>query len=153
MILHRTLSRYGRRFPCLSFSQKCGFRERSISEPFCQEARQNGPLPSGLSAKPLSPTFSAYPLDTMAVPHKVRYERNDALPSGSVITTVCGSCAVICMSFGYCQLTMASGLLARWKENTTSSAVIGEPSQNFASGNRWKVNTLPTGLTSQDCAM
>ena len=47
------------------------------------------------------------------------------------------------MPFGYCQLTIAFGALARLKEKTTSFAVIELPSQNFAFGSIWKVKTLP----------
>src|SRR4051812_31371598 len=61
--------------------------------------------------------------------------------------------AVTFIFAGYCQLTMAFGALARLNENATSCAVIWLPSQNFACGNRSKVNVLPSLLIFQVFAM
>src|SRR4051794_15104732 len=150
---HLTPSRYGSRLPDLSLSQKYLLRTRSISDPFFHEARQNGPLPRGFPARPLSPTFLAYGCDTTAVPHSVRYERKLALAVGSLMTTRVFEGAVTFIFAGYCQLTMAFGALARLNENATSWAVIWLPSQNFACGNRSKVNVLPSLLIFQVFAM
>ena len=141
------------RLPCLSLSQKYLLRTRSISEPFFHDERQNGPLPSGFPARPLSPTFLAYVCETTAVPQRVRYDRKLALAVGSLMTTRLFDGASTFMSAGYCQLTMAFLALARLKENATSWAVICEPSQNFACGNRSKVNVLPSFEIFQVFAM
>ena len=41
---------------------------------------------------------------------------------------------------------------ATWKLNSTSSAVIGWPSENAAPFRRWNVHVRPSGATSQDLA-
>src|SRR5436189_106221 len=68
----------------------------------------------------------------MPVPQSVRYERKLAFASGSLITTRLDDGAETLKPFGYCQLTMALGALARVNENATSFAVICDPSQNAA---------------------
>ena len=83
----------------------------------------------------------------------MRFERIAPSTRFSFITTVCGFGAVtdamLVARNGSSVLTFGS--LNRLSENATSSAVTGEPSENFAS-RRWKTIVLPPFENSHDFA-
>src|SRR5512137_1898548 len=75
---------------------------------------------------------------------------------GSVIWTVWASGALIDSGVSPNCVRMNAGwslrMMARWKEYTTSSAVIGLPEWNFTPFRRVKVHTMPSGETFHDSA-
>ena len=79
-------------------------------------------------------------LDTMPPPGTVSELRMEASTAFMCITTVLGSTTSKLSMLGYrnAQSALTSGSRIRSMENLTSSAVTGDPSENFAS-RRWKV--------------
>src|SRR4051794_30730921 len=97
------------------------------------------------------PPWRAF-LDMIEAPHSVRSFRNGAYGLPSVTLIVCGSTTSVLLMAESVQLLTDLGASTRSKENFTSSAVTGVPSENLAFGRRWNVYTRPPSETSQDCA-
>ena len=97
-----------------------------------------GPLPIKLSPPSAVPA-SAESFLTIEAPHNAMSLANGAAGPFSVILTVWGSTASMSFMASKVQKTRLSSAAARSTEKTTSSAVTGDPSENLASGRRWKV--------------
>ena len=101
----------------------------------------------------MSPTFLAYFSETTAGAPEREVREEARVRGGQLDDDADADGAATFKPFGYCQLTIAFGALARLNENATSWAVICDPSQNLAFGSRLNVNVLPSLLIFQVFAM